>query len=383
MRNKDGSTMTVNHPLRGARTVVVNRNGRAIVATGAHGGYVQRPYVVRGGRTYVQRTYVVNNVTYTSVYRSYGYGGYCCYYGYVPAYYYGPAYYGWAYNPWAAPVYYGPAAWGWAGAPWYAYYGFTPYPVYPSAAFWLTDYLLAANLQAAYAAQADANTAAVGQAYASGVAAGQAQAAASAPPDGGDASAQPAPGATAQVQLTPQVKQMISDEVKVQLAAEQSAASQAPPAQSSAQMPDALNPAERIFIASSSLDVTASTGQQCGLTPGDVLMRMTDQPDQNQQVNASVQTSKQADCATGTTVAVGVQDLQEMHNQFRQQIDAGMKTLADKGGQNGLPKAPDTSQKAGEVPPPAADPSASAQLAGALQDADLTEKSVQQSGSGS
>ena len=78
------------------------------MATGAHGGYVQRPYLVSGGRTYVQRTYVVNNVTYSSVYRSYGYGGYCCYYGYVPAYYYGPAYYGWAYNPWAAPVYYGP-----------------------------------------------------------------------------------------------------------------------------------------------------------------------------------------------------------------------------------------------------------------------------------
>ena len=43
-------------------------------------------------------------------------------------------------------------------APWYGYYGdyFAPYPVYPSAAFWLTDYMIAASLQDAYAAQAAA-----------------------------------------------------------------------------------------------------------------------------------------------------------------------------------------------------------------------------------
>ena len=50
---------------------------------------MQRPYVTRGGRTYVSRTVVINHVTYTSVYRSYSYGGYCCYYGYHPAFYYG------------------------------------------------------------------------------------------------------------------------------------------------------------------------------------------------------------------------------------------------------------------------------------------------------
>ena len=71
-----------------------------MVTTGRNGGYVQRAYVVRNGNTYVSRTYVVNNVTYTSVYRSYSFGGYCCYYGYAPAYYWHPVYYGWAYNPW-------------------------------------------------------------------------------------------------------------------------------------------------------------------------------------------------------------------------------------------------------------------------------------------
>jgi hypothetical protein len=71
--------------------------------------------------------------------------------GYMPAYYYPPAYYGWAYNPWPAPA---PYAWGWGAASWYGYCGayFRPYPVYPSAAYWLTDYMVAANLQEASAA---------------------------------------------------------------------------------------------------------------------------------------------------------------------------------------------------------------------------------------
>src|SRR5579863_6944434 len=105
--------MTINHGLRGERTIVSEHNGRTIVSTGGHDGYVQRPYFTRNGREYVQRTYVVNHVTYTTVYRSYYYGG-ARYYGYAPVYYYHPVFYGWAYNPWPEPVYYG---WGWGGAP--------------------------------------------------------------------------------------------------------------------------------------------------------------------------------------------------------------------------------------------------------------------------
>ena len=76
---------------------------------------------------------------------------------YYPSYYYGPAFYGWAYNPWAAPVAYG---WGWGGNPWFGFYGayFTPYPIYASPAFWLTDYIIANSLQAAYQAQVTLNS---------------------------------------------------------------------------------------------------------------------------------------------------------------------------------------------------------------------------------
>src|SRR6202035_5020983 len=127
--NRNG--MHIEHGLNGSRRIESTHNGARIVTTGRNSGYVQRAYVTRGGRTYVSRTVVVNHVTYTHVYRSYPYH----------RHYYRPAYYGWAYNPWPAPVYYG---WGWGGAPWYGYYGgyFAPYPVYPSAAFWLTDYLI-------------------------------------------------------------------------------------------------------------------------------------------------------------------------------------------------------------------------------------------------
>ena len=144
-------------------------------------------------------------------------------------------------------------------------------------------------------------------------------------------------------------------------------------------MPDALNPSERVFVVASNLDVTVpASGQECSLTAGDVVMRLSDTPDDNQTVTASIQSTKKADCPTGQTVAIGVQDLQEMHNQFQAQLDAGMKTLAEKGGQGGLPKPPDTGTMAGEVPPPAPDSSAADQLAQQQQQADQTVAQVSQ-----
>ena len=359
--------MTINHGIHGGRTIVAERNGRTIVSTGRSGGYVQRPYFNRGGRAYYQRTYVVGGRSYVRVYRGYDYRG-VRYYGYAPVYYYHPRFYGWAYNPWMRPVYYGPAAWGWVGMPWFGFYGgfFTPYPVYTSASLWLTDYLIAASLQAAYQARLDAAAAAGG---------GEAPAPAenyAPPPSGG-------PEASNQTQLTPEVKQAIADEVQRQLAAENAAAANPQAAPSSDQVPDALNPAERVFVVASNLDVTApDSGQECSLTPGDVVMRLSDTPDNNQNVTASVQSSKKGDCGTGQTVAVGVQDLQEMHNQFREQLDSGLKTLADKGGTGGLPKPPDTGTTNGEVPPPTPDSAAADQLQAQQQQADQTEAQAAQ-----
>ncbi len=375
IRSIDKNGMHIEHGMHGGRTVVSEHNGARIVTTGAHGGYVQRPYAVRNGHTYVSRTYVVNGHAYAHVYRSYYYGGHP-YYGYYPGYYYHPGFYGWAYNPWAAPVAWG---WGWGGAPWYGFYGgyFAPYPVYPSAAFWLTDYLISANLQAAYAAQAEANAAAAGG--------GGGGDAGNADQGGGDQSA--AASNSAPVALTPEVKQAIAEEVKAQLAAEQAASGQpaaaggapvpAPAATtaSTGEVPAALDPAHTTFVVASDLAVVAD-GQECGLTAGDVITRTSTTPDSDQKVTAIVTSTKKTDCSGGKTVAVSVDDLQEMHNHFQEQIDDGLKTLASKQGTGGLPKAPDTSTAGGEVPAPPPDTSAANALQTQQAEADQTEAAV-------
>jgi hypothetical protein len=94
-------------------------------------------------------------------------------------------------------------------------------------------------------------------------------------------------------------------------------------------------------------------------------------------VDVSVSASKKSDCAAGKTVAVSVDDLQEMHNHFQQQLDEGMKTLAAKQGTGGLPKAPDTSTVASDVPPPAPDKSVAKTLSDQDAEADKAEAEVQ------
>ena len=260
-------------------------NGR-VVTTGTNRGYAERTYY-HGGATYMRRTYVYGGHTTVAVYRGYGYHG-VTYYRYVPPYYYRPAFYGWGYRPWGPAVVY--TGWGWYGSPWYRSYGyyFAPYPVYPSAAFWLTDYLIAQNLQAAYAAQAaaaaNANAAAANANAAAAnanAAAAQAQYQAGAP--------QPQQTADAQVTLTPEVKELIAQEVQRQLAAQQAAAEQTaangtapapdaqPPTTSTDDVPAALDPNLRVFVVTTSLDVNVN-GEACTLSPGDVLMRTETTP---------------------------------------------------------------------------------------------------------
>ena len=371
--------MHIQNGVHGGRTVVSEHNGVRVVNTGHQGGYVQHSYMSRGGHSYYSRTYYSRGGYHVGVYRGYAWGGHN-YYGYYPGYFYHPGFYAWGYHPWGAPVYWGIGAWGWGGAPWYGFYGgyFAPYPVYTSPAFWLTDYLLASSLQAAYAARAEANADAMAaDAQASGGSGGGGGA------DGGDQA--PAASSNA-VTLTPEVKQAIAEEVKAQLAAqEQQASSQgggggaaAPaPANASAQVPPALDPAQRTFVVDSDVSVVAN-GQECGLTAGDVITRLTDTPDGDNTVTASVAASKKSDCAAGQTVAVKVDDLQEMYNHFQEQLTSGMGELAKKQGTGGIPKAPDTATTASDVPTPKPDDTAAKTLQDQQQQADQTESQVKQ-----
>ncbi len=344
----------IERPLRGVSTTVSEHNRVRVVTMGAHRGFVQRQYMTRNGRTYVYRTYVVNNVTYTRVYNTYYYDG-RPYYGYIPVYYYHPAYYGWAYEPWPTPVYY---TWGWYSDPWYRPYGyyFAPEPYYPTTSLWLTDYLIAENLKLSSEAQQNAPAAALTESDSQSV--------------------------KAPAQLDPETKRQIAEEVRQQLAAEKQAASaqSASPAQpaNSNDAPPALDPRHSVFIVSSNLNVSAEDGQECALTPGDVITRIDDQAGSDNGVEVKVNSSKKEDCHPGAKPRVQVSDLQEMHNHFREQIDSGLKMLADNQGKGGLPKAPDISTTAGEVAAPVPDKDVEAQLQKQQTEADQAEKDAAQ-----
>ena len=235
---------------------------------------------------------------------------------YAPGYYYAPAFYGWAYNPWYAPVAY---PWGWAGSPWYGYYGayFTPYSVYPSAAFWLTDFIISTDLAAAYQAQQEAQTQQMPQQDSDG----------SAP-------------------LTPEVKQMIASEVRNQLAlenaeAQQNAQSQEADPQSSSVDRMLTDGQPHVFVAGGSLDVVDSAGAESEISDSDALELTSPPPAGATSVNLVVLSSKGGkECRKSDTVTVAVTDLQDMQNHMRETIDQGLQEMQAKQGKNGLPALP-------------------------------------------
>lgn len=372
IRSVNRNGMQINHGMHGGRTVVSVHNNVRVVNVG-HGGYVQRAYVVRGGYSYYSRTYYYHGVYSVGVYRGYYWGG-RPYYGYYPAYYYGPAYYGWAYNPWPAPVAWG---WGWGGSPWYGYWGayYQPYPVYPSAAFWVADFMIAASLQAAYEAQAEVGW--LGPDHDSAMLV---------------ASLVAPPAPDSQVKMSPDVKQAISDEVKATIAAEQADAAKAKSSSGNSggaqetkkEAPPALDPKFRTFMVSSDSSLVVGDNDECPLAQGDVIQRTTETPDNDGNVNVKVVASRKGDCAIGKEGPVSTDDLQEMYNQFRDQMKNGMSELAKKQGTGGLPKSPDTTTTSGDVPPPAADKSAQKSLQDQQSAADQAEADAkQEAGSGS
>jgi hypothetical protein len=362
--------MTINHGTHGERRFETRRaGGGRVVGYGRGRGYAERGYY-RGGHPYMRRSYYYGGRSYAYAYRGGYYRG-VAYYGYVPPVYYAPAYYGWAYNPWAAPVAYG---WGWGGSPWYGYYGyyFTPAPVYSTPALWVTDYLLAANLQAAYEARSEARANAKAAAVA-------------------DEEASSGGGGGGAVALTPEVKQQIADEVRAQIAAEREAAAHPEPAAAASssapasdkqtgpdELPDALNPAHRTFIVSSVLSESDADGTECSLSPGDVLTRVEDTPDADQNVKVLVASSQRNDCASGTQVAVAVQDLQDMHNDFRAKISEGLGKLAENQGKGGLPAGPAAGSKANPAGQAQPDLNVEADLKKQEEEAGAAEKDVQE-----
>lgn len=288
----------------------------------------------------------MNGVAYARVYRPYEFRGVSLAV-YAPGVFYAPAFYGWVYNPWITPVAY---PWGWAGNPWFAYYGtyFTPYPVYANASLWLTDYLVSQSLQAAYQERA----------------------------------AESAAAPATFTPMTPEVKQAISEEVRRQVALENSEAAagpQAPPDPGSSGIARMLDDNTRhVFVVDQPLDLQSNAGE-CAVTQGDVLQLAPGTAPGATSASLVVLASKGQDCRRGATVEAGVADLQEMQNHMRETIDRGLEDLQKKQGQNGLPAAPAPAVApavqtafAAVAPPP--DPNVATELAQQTKEADLAEQ---------
>ena len=335
----------VYHPPNAPRRIEVVRPGGRVVVAGAPGnGYVQRPIVINN-TTIVKRTYIYNGVPQARFYRPRVYNGITLSV-YTPVRYYRPTFYAYAYNPWARPIAY---SWGWGGSPWYGYYGgyFTPYPVYATPSLWLTDYMIAATLEAAYQERMAARSA-PGSIY----------------QDCGQA----AP-------MTPEVKQAIADEVRRQIDLER-ASGQNPNAPGGQDANIFADNVPHVFVVTNTLAVNSNAGE-CTVAEGDVLRMNGPPPPGATFADLMVLSSRGRDCRRGSTVSVELQDLQEMHNQMVATIDRGMGDLQAKQGQGGLPTLPQGS--AGTIDTPFAqeaqpDANVASELTSVSQEADRAEQ---------
>lgn len=322
------SSMEINRGPGGQRTIVSRRpDHSAVVSLGRNRGYVERP-VLHNGTSFTQRTYVVNGQRFSRAYTSYNFHGTVLVH-YVPSAYYAPKFYGWAYYPWDAPAAY---SWAWANAVWARCDSgyFTPTPIYPGATNWLADFLISQTLANGY--DPDPQSAACPGADA----------------QGGDqlADADTAPEDTP---LSAETKQAIADEVRQQLSYENAASTSSDPARASdlTDLPQVLT-VNHLFIADQDLNVPTTDGDNCNLSAGDVLRLTAVPPADSATADLIVVSSRKADCFAGVTVTLALDNLQEMQNNFRSQIDDGLKTLRDQQGTNGLPAAP----YAAIAPPP-------------------------------
>ncbi len=329
------ANMAIHRGAHGERRIVGRQGNSTLVTTGRHSGYVERKIVVNN-RTYTQRTVVLNGRVYTHTYASYVVGGVVLHHFVTPVFF-TRGFYGWAFYPWHAPVFY---RWAWFGAPWYVGPNpyFVAYPTYPGAAYWLTDYYLGQTLSAGAEEDADSLTDADGT-----------DMSADASSDSGDDSdATEMLRALKNTAITPEIKAAIAEEVKQQIAYDNTAASDGNADAIHGELPSALRSVGHVFVVSDSLDVTTSDQRSCGLQAGDILQLATTPADGTGIAELRVASSKKMDCPAGVQVTVSLQDLQDMQDNFREQVEQGLGVLQTTQGQNGLPAAP---ADAVQIPP--------------------------------
>src|SRR5580658_94092 len=349
----DTGGIEVHYGLSGGRRVVVERSNHARVVVEPEGhGYVQSAYMYHG-HEYAQRSYYYQGHYNHAYYGRYDYDGVFVS-PYFPTYYHSPAYYGWAYNPWAAPVSYD---WEWRADPWCGYYRtyFRPHRAYDSASLWLTDYIIGNSLRVAYRGRLNVQAAALSS---------------------------PSP-------LTPEVEDLIANEVRAQIALENSEAkgarANADPDLASSSIQRLLTDGKpHIFVTGGDLDVFDTLSTECALSSGDALQLIGQSLLNAQTATLAILASKGGkECPKGDTVSVALQDLQEMQNYMRETIDQGLQELQKKQGQGGLPAAPAAAQAApvenplaAAAPPPPPENEVVAQITQQSREAEQVEKAL-------
>jgi hypothetical protein len=183
----------------------------------------------------------------------------------------------------------------------------------------------------------------------------------------------------ASVVMNKELKDMIAKQVKIIIAGEKAAAAaqgNLPPDEDAEQVPPSLDPRFKLFIASSSLSLDTDDGE-CALTAGDIVRRTEDTPDADGTVAVEVVSSKRDDCAVGTASRMALDDLEEMHDSFRQKVDDGLKSLSENQGKGGIPNGPAATVHPLPEGETTLDPTVESDLEKQQQAADATEKDVQ------
>jgi hypothetical protein len=385
----NGSAIRESRLADGARVRAVSRGiagGQVHVVRygNALSGTVDR--TIRPGFT--SRTFVSGgHILYTHVYQRHvwhQFGRAFAYERFVPAVRYPAVYYAWALAPWPRAVAY---SWGWQ--PWYPTFGFlfTPYPVYTSPDLWMTDYIIAQSMQAAYQAQTAApppvpspagpsaplppypgfappggqpSLAAPSAQPSEAVAPPQPNDAPQAAPQPSDMPQGPVPSDAAPVPqssgapqahtppapvalppaITPQVKAQLDAEIKVQLQ-EQQAAAATPAILKTQDTPPALRPNHVFFQVVEPLDVASGTANRsCSLGPNDYIKRIGGMSKDDWMIPVVVELSGPSDCPEGLRTRIGLNDLNAMENEQEAQVMEAMRAASKSLGPNGPPSGP-------------------------------------------
>ncbi len=147
--------------------------------------------------------------------------------------------------------------------------------------------------------------------------------------------------ADANTPVTSEIKSAIAEEVMQQIAYDNTAANDSNADAIHGELQAALGSVGHVFVVSDSLEVTTSDQQSsCGLQPGDVLRLAAIPTDGTGVASLRVASSKKMDCPAGVQVTVSLQDLQDMEDNFHEQIEQGLGVLQTTQGHDGVPAAP-------------------------------------------